>query len=143
MTDAKVGTHTALREQIIAEIMKLVRPAPTTPGRRPTIDELEKMLNADENSVASINPDGSVSLRPPPSTVGDVADAVLRILDAQADAAPSMLAALKDIAAQKTTKEIEHEYGDQEGDFEGAYDKMIEVARNALALAEQSIGEGE
>lgn len=71
-----------LREQIIAEIMKLVRPAQIISERKPTIDELEKILNSDDRSVTSINPDGTVSIAPPPCTVGDVADAVLRVFDA-------------------------------------------------------------
>ncbi len=72
-----------LRQEIVAEIMKLASPPPLPLDHRPTIDELEKMLNADPESVTSINPDGTVSVRPKPHTVGDVADAVLRVLAAQ------------------------------------------------------------
>lgn len=71
-----------LREQVVAEIMKLVRPTPVPMDHKPTIDELEKMLNSDSESV-NINPDGTVSVQPPPCTVGDVADAVLRVFESQ------------------------------------------------------------
>lgn len=72
-----------LREQIVAEIMKLVRPAPVPMDHKPTIDELEKMLAGDGRSIATIAPDGTVSLQPSPCTVGDVVDAVLRVVQSQ------------------------------------------------------------
>jgi len=84
-----------LREQVVAEIMKLVRPAPIPMDRKPTIDELEKMLNSDSESVANINPDGTVSLQPPPCTVGDVADAVLRVFASQRRPGDSSLHAVR------------------------------------------------
>lgn len=74
----------ALREQIVAEIMKLVRPAAVPMDHKPTIDELEKMLNGDDQSF-TVNPDGTCSVYPPPCTVGDVADAVLRVLETKAE----------------------------------------------------------
>ncbi len=43
-------------------------------------------------------------------------------------------AALKKIADQKTLSELSLEGDDCEGDFEGAYDAMIEAARQALNL---------
>lgn len=78
-----------MREAIVAEIMKLVRPEPTR-LERPTIAELEKILNSETTDAVNINPDGSVGVRPTATTVGAVADAVLRI----ADTGP-LLAALK------------------------------------------------
>lgn len=66
------------REQIIAEIMKLVRPEPK-PLERPTIAELEKILNSETTDAVQINTDGSVSTRPTTTTVGAVADAILAL----------------------------------------------------------------
>ncbi len=37
-----------MRAQIVAEIMKLVRPEPVTLKHRPTIAELEALLNAED-----------------------------------------------------------------------------------------------
>lgn len=78
-----------LRSAIVAEIMKLVRPDPRFLAKRPTVSELEAILNSDEERDIQINPDGSVSERDTtPRTVGDVADAVLRIIQPE-DALPS------------------------------------------------------
>jgi hypothetical protein len=66
------------RETIVAEIMKLVRPDPIPMKERPSIDELEKILNSESEDAVTINPDGSVSRLPPPTTVGHVVDAILR-----------------------------------------------------------------
>lgn len=68
-----------LRAQIVAEIMSLVRPAPVALPK-PTIEELEKILNSEPEGIVSVNPDGSVSVVPTKTTVGDVADAILRIV---------------------------------------------------------------
>ncbi|HEY1806053.1 MAG TPA: hypothetical protein VGG45_16385 [Terracidiphilus sp.] len=69
-----------LKEQIVAEIMKLVRPAMIPMDHKPTIDEIEKMLNSDNPKRISIAPDGSAVMEAPSHTVGDIADAVLRIV---------------------------------------------------------------
>ncbi len=44
-------------------------------------------------------------------------------------------AALKDIARQKKTDELETEADAEYADFEGAYDTMIDLARAALGAA--------
>lgn len=69
-----------LREKIVAEIMKLVRPAPVPMDPKPSIDDLERMLNSDDPRRIKILPDGSVVEEAPPHTVGDIADAVLRVV---------------------------------------------------------------
>jgi hypothetical protein len=68
------------REAIVAEIMKLIRPAPVPMAQKPTIDELEEILNSESDDAITINPDGTVSRIPPPTTVGAVVDAILRII---------------------------------------------------------------
>lgn len=69
-----------MREQIVAEIMKLVRPAPVPMDHKPSIAEIEKMLNSDNPSRISIAPDGSYVTEAPAHTVGDIADAVLLVV---------------------------------------------------------------
>lgn len=68
-----------LRAKIVTEIMKLVKPKMVTPERKPTIDELEKMLNSECQDRIQILPDGSVAIERP-NTVGDIADAVLLVV---------------------------------------------------------------
>lgn len=68
-----------LREQIVAEIMKLVTPAIVPMDHKPSIEELEKILNSDEVPKIHMQPDGSISTEKP-HTVGDIADAVLRVV---------------------------------------------------------------
>lgn len=88
-----------LREQIVAEIMKLVRPetAEVSPRSIPmtprSIDELEKVITG--GGRATIDPDGNVSVQPPPCTVGDVADAVLRVVQSQRRSGDSSLHAVR------------------------------------------------
>jgi hypothetical protein len=84
-----IEAEMTLRDQVVAEIMKLVRQPSVPLDRKPTIDELEKILNDGSGAVASINPDGTVTVQPPPCTVGDVADAVLRVFDARTRNRPS------------------------------------------------------
>jgi hypothetical protein len=77
------------REIIVAEIMKLVRPDPIPMKERPSIDELEKILNSESEDAVTINPDGSVSRLPPPPTVGHVVDAILRTFGIEQPSAAS------------------------------------------------------
>lgn len=69
-----------MRDEIIAEIMTLVRPPPHKMEPRPTIEELEKILNSEDKRDITIEPDGSISVRPDHTTVAEVADAVLRVV---------------------------------------------------------------
>lgn len=72
-------TDATLRSAIIAEIMKLVRPARVALDPRPSIAEIEKMINAEQD--IRTEPDGSVSVPDQhPRTAGDIADAVLRVV---------------------------------------------------------------
>ncbi len=90
-----------LRSKIVAEIMKLVRPDSVVVLERPTIAELEAILNAEEEPDIHLNPDGSISARPKQTvTVGDVADAVLRIIGASEIAALRSRVAQRDAALQ-------------------------------------------
>lgn len=70
-----------LKQQIVTEIMSLVRQQPQKMDPKPTIDELEKILNAECTDSISIEPDGSVSVRPTSTTVGAVADKVIGLVD--------------------------------------------------------------
>lgn len=79
-----------LRPLIVAEIMTLVRPSPVPMDRKPTVEELEAILNSETTDQVYINPDGSVACTPQkPATVGDVADACLRIVSEALTAAPA------------------------------------------------------
>lgn len=69
------------REQIVAEIMKLIPPQ-MVPMERPSIEELEKILQSDERPDIHIAPDGSITTEKP-HTVGDIADAIMRLLQPQ------------------------------------------------------------
>lgn len=71
-----------IREKVVAEIMTLVRPQPKRLPK-PTIEELERILNSETTDAVNIEPDGSVSITPTVTTVGAVADAVMRIVDAE------------------------------------------------------------
>lgn len=74
-----------LREMIVAEIMTLVRPEPRELKPKPTIDELERMLNSTDPLEIDLRSDGSIYARPPHHvTVGNVADAVMRLLKTHA-----------------------------------------------------------
>lgn len=69
-----------LRAQVVAEIMKLVRPEPVNIGK-PTIEELERILNSDDPGRINLAPDGSATMQPRSSvTVGTVADAILPLV---------------------------------------------------------------
>jgi hypothetical protein len=70
-----------LKEQIVREIMSLVRPQPKRMVAKPTIEELEKILNSETTDDIQIEPDGSVSVRPKTTTVGAVAEAVVRLVE--------------------------------------------------------------
>lgn len=69
-----------LRDQIVSEIMKLVKPPMVPMDHKPSIDEIEKMLNSDNPRRISIAPDGIALTEPPPHTVGDIADAIIRVI---------------------------------------------------------------
>ena len=49
---------------------------------------------------------------------------------------PELLEALREIARQKRTDELETEYDVECADFEGGYDAIINGARAAIAKAE-------
>lgn len=70
-----------LREQIVSEIMTLVRPQPTKMDPPPTIAQLEAILNSENTDDVRIETDGSVSVRPTVTTVGAVADRVVAIVE--------------------------------------------------------------
>lgn len=70
----------SLRELIAAEIMTLVRQQPRT-MEKPTVDELEKILNSDSSDAVHIEPDGSVSVTPTVTTVSAVADKVAALVE--------------------------------------------------------------
>lgn len=54
-------------------------------------------------------------------------------------AAPGLLAALRTIAGQKTLGELSGAGEDCEGDFEGAYDALIDLARATIKKAESAL----
>jgi hypothetical protein len=68
------------REQIVSEVMNLVHPKMVPSDKKPTIDELEKILNSEDHPNISIAPDGSFLVEQP-NTVGDIADAVMRLVE--------------------------------------------------------------
>src|SRR5690348_7140504 len=67
-----------IRTQIVAEIMSLVRQQPKKMEPPPTIEELEKILNSESTDEVSIETDGSVSVRPTMTTVGEIGRASCR-----------------------------------------------------------------
>lgn len=73
-----------LRNQIVSEIMSLVR-QPSRKLEKPTIDELERIINSESTDAVNIEPDGSVSITPTATTVGAVADKVVAVVKAEID----------------------------------------------------------
>lgn len=70
----------SLKDEIVSEIMSLVRQQPTRMEPRPSIEELERILNSETTDDIRIEPDGSVSCRPTVTTVGAVAEKVLTLV---------------------------------------------------------------
>lgn len=70
----------SLKDEIATEIMSLVRQQPTRMEPRPSIEDLEKILNSETTDDIHIEPDGSVSCRPTTTTVGAVAERVLTLV---------------------------------------------------------------
>lgn len=83
-----------LKEQIVTEIMSLVRQPPKK-LETPSIDDLEKILNSECTDAIHIEPDGSVSVTPTVTTVGAVADKVVLVVDVEIN---RLRKALTDIA---------------------------------------------
>lgn len=69
-----------LRQQIVTEIMSLVRQQPKTLPK-PSIEELERILNSESTDAINIEPDGTVSVTPTVTTVGAVADKVVAVVE--------------------------------------------------------------
>jgi hypothetical protein len=74
--------HMMLKEQIVTEIMSLVRQPPRK-MEKPSIDELEKILNSESTDDINIEADGSISATPTTTTVGAVADKVVTAVEAE------------------------------------------------------------
>ena len=68
-----------LRQKIVSDIMKLLPGVLEPTDRKPTVEELEKILNSEDAERISINPDGSIG-QYRPAKVGDVADAVMKVV---------------------------------------------------------------
>lgn len=81
MTDPTANATKLLRAELVTEILKLAKTPKLVERRtkKPTVDELEAMLNSDNPPAIHINPDGSIS-EEKAHTVGDVADAVIVVL---------------------------------------------------------------
>lgn len=73
-----------IRQQIIDKMKGLVLPKKVERNPRPTIDELEKILNSENGPNVQLNPDGTVTeYQPQTTTIEKVADAILDIFDEQ------------------------------------------------------------
>ena len=71
-----------LRQNIIDKMKTLVLPKKVERNTRPTIEELEKILNSENPGKMQINPDGSVTeYHPQTTTIEKVADAILELWD--------------------------------------------------------------
>lgn len=95
-----------LKDKIVTEIMSLVRQQPQKLPK-PTIDELERILNSESKDAVNIEPDGSVSVTPTVTTVGAIADKVVALVEA--DRAALVLAANSHApmrAALETAREV-------------------------------------
>lgn len=68
------------RDKIVAEIMSLVRQSPRKMEPKPTIAELEAILNSECTDEISVQPDGSICVTSTSTTVGAVADKVIAAL---------------------------------------------------------------
>lgn len=74
-------TRAELRKKIIDKMKTLVLPKKIERNPRPTIEELEKILNQAEPPNIQINPDGSVTeYQPQSTTIEKVADAILDLI---------------------------------------------------------------
>jgi hypothetical protein len=68
-----------LKEIIVDAILHTLRNPPHKSMPRPTLEELEKMLNEEEPPKVDILPDGSLTAEGP-VFAGDLADAILKAL---------------------------------------------------------------
>lgn len=115
-----------LRDQIVAEIMSLVRPQPTKMDPPPTIEQLEAILNSENTDDVRIETDGSVSVRPTVTTVGAVADKVVGLVEYETGRLRGALEAVEGGSFPgASTLAIA-------GDWKGMYEALQTVARNAL-----------
>jgi hypothetical protein len=78
-----------------------------------------------------------------PVTVGDFLDRIATLAaerDTLAARVKELEAALREIASQKKTDELETEYDVERADFEGGYDACIDRARAALTQKDTDNG---
>jgi hypothetical protein len=123
--DALVEEPT-LRTQIIAAIMALIK-TPATPVARPSLEELERILNSETADEFNILPDGTVE-RMTTTTVGAVADAVIAIIDArQSDALTALQARLGEVEKALTER---IDYHDVNGSMAEAADMPESAAHH-------------
>lgn len=101
---AKATPGVSMRQQIVAEIMSLVRQQPRQLPR-PTIDELERLINSESTDAVNIEPNGSVSVTPTTTTVGAVADKVVGLVEAYAHAPTDLRACLAHIDKREAKAE--------------------------------------
>ena len=80
MDAQSVESDRSLRDEIVVEIMSMIRPVKIE-RTKPTIAELEAILNSDDPPLISLNPDGSCTeLVPMTTTVGAVADKIVALI---------------------------------------------------------------
>ena len=91
----RLAEKATLRQQIVSEVMKLLPGVLEQREQKPTIDELERLLNAEDTAHIQINPDGTIG-EYRPAKVGDIADAVMRLIEPSCTDAPT----LADVAEQ-------------------------------------------
>lgn len=65
------------REELVGIIMSLITPPRVVVEPRPTIEELERILNSQDDSPYHLEPNGTVTRPGPTLTAGALADAIL------------------------------------------------------------------
>ncbi len=81
MSESKTAIRAELRQKIIDKMKTLVLPKKVERKERPTIDELERILNSENPGKMQINPDGSITeYREQTTTIEKVADAILDLV---------------------------------------------------------------
>lgn len=123
-----------LRQRIAAEIMTLVRQQPRKMEPRPTIDELEKILNSETSDEVHIESDGSVSVRPTTTTVGAVADKVAALVEGENEA---IRAALQSVVGHLLIAKIDLETGAPKSTTIATIEGGLQIARVAISRVEQ------
>ncbi len=121
-----------LKQQIVTEIMSLVRQQPRKMEPKPTVLDLERILNSESTDAVHIEPDGSVTVTPTVTTVGAVADKVVGLVETETNRLRSALEAVASGSfPNASTLAVA-------GDWKAMFGEIQKIARAAIEEVEKS-----